>query len=175
MSNRLEIRYSGRNDRAAIEALYPVVFPDEDLLPLVRDLLDDAVVAVSLVGTIGERIVGSVIFSKCKVVGTRVDVALLGPLAVMPAWQRQGVGSALVRSGLRRLDDAGVSRVYVLGDPAYYGRLGFSPDSFVEPPYPLPAEWDGAWQSLSLGETTTRCAGKLSVPPQWRQPALWAP
>ena len=45
----------------------------------------------------------------------------------------------------------------------------------VEPPYPLPAEWTGAWQSRDLGNATTRCAGKLSVPSQWLQPTLWAP
>jgi putative acetyltransferase len=109
------------------------------------------------------------------VFGSSVNAALLGPLAVAPAWQRQGIGSAIVRAGLRRLEDANVSRVYVLGDPAYYGRLGFLPETLVEPPFPLPAEWDGAWQSRDLGKTTTPCAGKLSVPPQWLQPALWAP
>jgi putative acetyltransferase len=109
------------------------------------------------------------------VVGNSVNAALLGPLAVAPAWQRQGIGSAIVYAGLRRLEDADVNLVCVLGDPAYYGRLGFLPESLVEPPFPLPAEWDGAWQSKTLGETTTLCEGKLSVPSQWRQPALWAP
>ncbi len=175
MSEKLEIRESKRDDLAAIESLYPEAFPDENLLPLVRDLLNGAVVAISLVGTIDTRIVGHTIFTKCGVVGHSVNAALLGPLAVAPAWQRQGIGSAIVCAGLRRLEDADVNRVYVLGDPAYYGRLGFLPESLVEPPFPLPAEWDGAWQSRNLGEITAPCAGKLSVPPQWLQPALWAP
>jgi putative acetyltransferase len=80
-----------------------------------------------------------------------------------------------VGAGLRRLEDAGVNRVLVLGDPAYYGRLGFLPDYLIEPPFPLPAEYDGAWQSRNLGETGAPIAGKLSVPPQWRRSALWAP
>jgi len=159
----------------AIESLYPEVFPDEDLLPLVRSLLNDAVVALSLVGTIGTRIVGNAIFTKCGVFGNRANAALLGPLAVASAWQRQGIGSSIVGAGLRRLKDEDVNRVYVLGDPAYYGRLGFLPETLVEPPFPLPAEWDGAWQSIDLGQTATSCAGKLSVPSQWLQPALWAP
>ena len=108
-------------------------------------------------------------------VGNSINAALLGPLAVSPAWQRQGIGSAIVRAGLRRLADADVNRLYVLGDPAYYGRLGFLPEFLVEPPFPLPAEWDGAWQSQNVGEPTTPCAGKLSVPPPWLKPALWAP
>jgi len=175
MLEKLEIRESRRDDSAAIESLYPEAFPEEDLLPLVRSLLNDAVVAISLVGTIDTRIVGTAIFTKCGVLGNSADAALLGPLAVAPAWQRQGIGSAIVRAGLRRLEDAGVDRVYVLGDPAYYGRLGFLPESLVEPPFPLPAEWSGAWQSRNSGQITAPCAGKLSVPPQWLQPALWAP
>jgi len=175
MSEKLEIRESRRDDSAAIESLYPEAFPDENLLPLVRDLLNDVVVAISLVGMIETRIVGHAIFTKCGVVGNSVNAALLGPLAVAPAWQRQGIGSAIVRASLRWLEDADVSRLYVLGDPAYYGRLGFLPESLVEPPFPLPAEWDGAWQSQNLGKTTTPCAGKLSVPPQWLKQALWTP
>lgn len=175
MSQKLEIRESRGEDSAAIESLYPEAFPDENLLPLARDLLNDAAVAISLVGTIGARIVGHAIFTKCGVVENNVNAALLGPLAVAPACQRQGIGSTIVRAGLRRLRDEGITLVCVLGDPAYYGRLGFLPESLVEPPFPLPAEWVGAWQSQHLGEATTPYAGKLSVPPQWLQPALWSP
>jgi putative acetyltransferase len=175
MSGKLEIREGRRDDSAAIESIYPEAFPDENLLPLLRDLLNDVAVAISLVATIGTRIVGHVIFTKCGVVGNDVNAALLGPLAVTPVWQRQGIGSEIVRVGLRRLEDENVNWVFVLGDPAYYGRLGFLPESLVEPPFPLPVEWDSAWQSQNLGETTTSCAGKLSVPQQWLQPALWAP
>jgi len=174
MLDELKIRESRLDDSAAIESLYPEAFPDEDLLPLVRSLLSDSLVTISLVATIDTRIVGHVIFTKCGVVGHSVNVSLLGPLAVAPAWQRKGIGSAIVHAGLRRLEDSDVSLVLVLGDPAYYGRLGFLPQSVVEPPYPLPPEWDGAWQSQYLSQPTTPCAGKLSVPSQWLQPALWA-
>jgi putative acetyltransferase len=152
MLDELQIRESRPDDSVAIESLYPEAFPDEDLLPLVRDLLNDTVVATSLVGTIDARIVGHVVFTRCGVVGNNVNA-----------------------SGLRWLEDSDVNLVLVLGDPAYYGRLGFLPESAVEPPFPLPPEWDGAWQSQYLGQPTTPCAGKLSVPPQWLQPALWAP
>lgn len=171
----LQVRESKQDDSAAIESLYPEAFPDEDLLPLVRDLLSGAVVCLSVVATIDTRIVGHAIYTKCGVVGSSVNAALLGPLAVSPAWQRQGIGSAIVRTGLRRLEEAGVNQVFVLGDPAYYGRFGFVPERLVEPPFPLPAEWDGAWQSQNLVETSTPHAGLLSVPPPWLQPALWAP
>jgi putative acetyltransferase len=175
MSDKLETRESVKADAAAIEALYSEAFPDEDLLPLVRDLLQDARIAVSLVGAIDLLIVGHVIFTKCGVVGNNIKAALLGPLAVAPAWQRRGVGSAIVRAGLQRLKDQDVSLICVLGDPRYYSRLGFLPDALIDPPFPLPVEWSGAWQSQYLDKTTEPCTGRLTVPSQWLQPTLWAP
>lgn len=175
MSDQLEIRESVQADAGGIESLYLQAFPQENLLPLVRDLLQDAEIAMSLVGTIGLQIVGQVIFTKCGVELRDVKAALLGPLAVLPARQRCGIGSALVRAGLQRLTDEGVALVCVLGDPAYYSRLGFMPETCVEPPYRLPTEWCGAWQSRYLNDTRVPCAGRLAVPPQWLQPALWAP
>lgn len=175
MSDKLEIRESTQSDVAAIELLYPEVFPDEDLLPLVRNLLQDVAIAISLVATIDSQTVGHAVFTKCGVIGTRVNAALLGPLAVARSWQGQGIGSAIVRNGLQRMADSNVTIVCVLGDPAYYSRFGFAPDTLVEPPYRLPAEWSDAWQSQCLSDIAKPCAGKLSVPPQWRQPGLWAP
>ena len=175
MADKLDIRDSLPDDVTSIEALYPDAFPDEDLLPLLRDLLREEPVVLSLVGIVDSALVGHVIFTTCGIAGRADTVALLGPLAVAPAWQRQGIGSALVHAGLRRLDAAGTSHVYVLGDPAYYKRLGFAPDDDVAPPYPLPEEWRGAWQSLSLRGDQPPLHGTLSVPQPWRQRALWGP
>jgi putative acetyltransferase len=175
MMEGIEIRETVRGDLAAIEVLYPNAFPDEDLLPLVRELLQETSVVLSLVGTIGSSVVGHVIFTTCRVAGSSDKVALLGPLAVASASQRQGIGSAIVQAGMQRLEKAGVTHVYVLGDPAYYGRLGFVPETRVAPPYPLPAEWSEAWQSISLSSAEQPRRGELSVPQPWLQPALWAP
>ena len=175
MSDILEIRETVQSDAAAIELLYPEAFPDENLLPLVGDLLRDTEIAMSLIGVINSQIVGHGIFTKCGVVGSSIKAALLGPLAVAPAWQRKGIGSAIVRAGFRRLEEKDVALVCVLGDPAYYRRFGFQPDASLEPPYPLPAEWKDAWQSTSLVGIAKPIVGILSVPPQWRKPALWAP
>ena len=172
----IDIRQSAPGDVAAIEALYPDAFPDEDLLPLVRDLLGEEPAVLSLVGIVAGALAGHVIFTTCGVAGrTDTTVALLGPLAVAPARQRQGVGSAIVRVGLREMQKADMNRAYVLGDPAYYARFGFAPEDEVAPPYPLPKEWRGAWQSLSLNGSAPPLQGKLSVPRPWRHRALWAP
>ena len=174
MTERIEIRESQPSDLAALEELYPAAFPEEDLLPLVRQLLDEVESVVSLVATADQTLTGHAVFTTCGIVG-RVDrVALLGPLAVAPQWQRQGIGSTLVRTGLQRLEDAGTQQVYVLGDPAYYSRFGFETDDGVDPPYPLPDEWRGAWQSLNLAINNAPIRGQLSVPQPWRQQALWS-
>jgi putative acetyltransferase len=175
MTAEFEMRDSVADDLAALESLYPKAFPDEDLLPLIRDLLQDPAITMSIVATIDSRIVGHAIFTSCGIEGHAIDASLLGPLAVTPARHGQGIGSALVRAGLRRLTDSGTQVVCVLGDPAFYGRLGFQPDLSIKPPYPLPEAWIGAWQSLHLGDVPSPCAGKLIVPEQWLKPALWAP
>lgn len=175
MIDKIDIRESLPNDVAWIEELYPSAFPDEDLLPLVRELLSAGPIVLSLVGITSNALAGHVIFTTCGVAGRPDKVALLGPLAVAPAWHRQGIGSALVHAGFRRLENAGVRHVYVLGDPAYYRRFGFEPDDDVTPPYPLPEEWRAAWQSLSLSGGKPHLHGELTVPHPWRQPALWGP
>ncbi len=175
MTVATEIRASSKSDAPAIEALYPAAFPDEDLLPLVRSLSPDTDSVVSLVAAIGTEIAGNIIFTIGGVAGTSAKAALLGPLAVRPAWQRQGVGSELVHAGLVAMRDAGVDVVCVLGDPAYYGRFGFVAEANIEPPYALPAEWRDAWQSLYPGSDPAAVAGALTLPSQWLEPALWLP
>ena len=174
MIDKLEIRESRPNDLTLIEKLYPAAFPDEDLLPLVGELLNEEPIVLSLVGIADKALVGHVIFATCSIVGRADKVVLLGPLAVAPAWQRQGIGSAIAGEGLRRSKNAGMNRAFVLGDPAYYGRFGFEPDDGVTPPYALPEEWRNAWQSLSLHGDKQPLHGKLSVPQPWRHQSLWA-
>ena len=162
-------------DATAILSLYPRAFPDEDLVPLVRELLKVPDIAMSLTAMNDSDLAGHAIFTMCGVEGSDDKVALLGPVAVDPDFQRQGIGSHLIGEGLERMRDAGVSIVCVLGDPAYYSRLGFKPEFHVKPPYPLPPEWDGAWQSQYLDKSAAVLAGQLVVPREWRDPALWSP
>ena len=172
--DELEIRRSVPSDAAAIEDLYLLAFPDEDLLPLVRDLLEKPDRTVSLVGIINSNLAGSIFFTRCGVDGTEHEAALLAPLAVAPEWQRQGIGTALVRAGLGRLREEGISVVYVLGDPSYYGRLGFSAERSVRTPYPLPEDWADAWQSQRVGDAVVPAIGTLSLPDFWLDMALWS-
>ena len=175
MSRDFELRESRPADRAAVERLYVAAFPGEDLWPLVSDLLADDTHVLSLVATSGGALAGHAAFTTCGLDGRTGAVALLAPVAVLPDHQRRGIGTALIESGLARLQAAGVAQVYVLGDPAYYGRFGFAACSAVAPPYPLPDAWRTAWQSIALSDAARELHGTLSVPTPWQRPELWAP
>lgn len=175
MNTQASIRDSVHSDHDAIEALYPEAFPDEDLLPVVRELLNDSSQVLSLVATVDSDLAGHVAFTYCGIRGQDSSAALLAPLAVSPPLQGQGIGSALVYAGLRRMQQAGVDLVLVLGDPEYYKRFGFVSESSVEPPYPLPTEWQHAWQSRGHLRQTTPVNAKVILPEMWKDPALWGP
>ncbi len=158
-------------DAAAVLALYSSAFPEEELRPLVTRLIAGDVPVLSLVATRADAIVGHGLFTHFE--GNRA--ALLGPLAVAPECQRAGIGAALIADGLQRLEGEGVQHVFVLGDPCYYVRSGFAPETRVLPPYDLPEEWLGAWQSLTLGDAEPLASGRCRLPAPWMEPRYWAP
>jgi putative acetyltransferase len=159
-------------DRASIPHLYAAAFPQEELVPLVEALLSDPEV-LSLSAHLDDRLIGHILFTCGKLKGRSETVALLGPLAVHPDHQRQGIGKALIADGLSRLEAKGVTEVLVLGDPTYYSRSGFRPASRVTPPYPLPAEWTEAWQWIRLDGEDEDLSGRLVLLEAWMRPELW--
>jgi putative acetyltransferase len=89
------------------------------------------------------------------------EALALGPVAVAPERQRQGLGTAVVRDALRRATESRERLVLVLGDPAYYRRFGFVPAT----PYGITSEWSSAgdaWQVLALRPVEAR------YPAPWR-------
>ena len=175
MIHGIEIRNSLPEDLPAIEELYRDAFPTEDLLPLVRELLAGRSDVLSLVATLDAAHIAHVIFTKCSVDGNDAKAALLGPLAVAPAQQKKGIGSAIVRKGFLRLKDDAITNVFVLGDPAYYGRFGFAAERNVAPPYTLPAEWKDGWQSVTLADAAPLSCGAIRLPAPWLRKELWLP
>ncbi len=73
-------------------------------------------------GLVKNRIIGHVLFSKLK---APMKALGLAPVAAHPSFQKQGVGLALIREGLDQAKEDGWMCVFVIGDPAYYRRLGF--------------------------------------------------
>jgi putative acetyltransferase len=71
------------------------------------------------------KVVGHIAFSLAKINGKDCGWYILGPVAVEPKRQRQGIGQALVREGIEQLRNLGAQGCVLVGDPAYYGRFGF--------------------------------------------------
>ncbi len=73
------------------------------------------------------------------------------------------------------MKQSGIEKVCVLGDPDFYGRYGFEAEKDIKPPYDLPAEWDGAWQSVRLYDNAAPVTGTLTPPKPWQNKAIWLP
>lgn len=84
---------------------------------------------LSLVAELDQRVVGHILFSGISIhTSDQIYPALsLAPMAVLPDYQRQGIGSALVRRGIEECRRLKYQMVIVIGHPDYYPRFGFEP------------------------------------------------
>jgi putative acetyltransferase len=114
---------------AAIRALLLEAFPTALEADLVDRLRRDGDIAIALVAVEGDEVVGYVAFSPLS---APMKALGLGPLAVAPRAQRRGIGSRLVREGLEQARAEGWHASFVLGDPDFYGRFGYSPHAACE-------------------------------------------
>jgi putative acetyltransferase len=105
---------------------------------------------LSLVAIEANQVIGHLLFSPITLENSAVEGWLgLGPVAVLPDHQRQGIGSQLIRQGLEYCRSRGGNAVVVLGDPQFYARFGFVPAA----DWGLRCEYDapeGAFRVLEL-------------------------
>lgn len=80
---------------------------------------------VSLVAELDGRVVGHIAFSPVAMSDGSPGWYGLGPVSVLPEYQRQGIGGALIQEGLSRLQELGARGCCLVGHPEYYGRFGF--------------------------------------------------
>ncbi len=93
---------------------------------LVDALRDAGALTLALVAEENGEVVGHVAFSPVRIGGVVEQWYGLGPVAVRPDRQRQGIGTALIREGLKRLKSLQAAGCVLLGEPDYYGRFGFA-------------------------------------------------
>ena len=146
------VRQATSADRAAIREVERLAFGGMGEATLVDSLVaaDDAV--LELVAERAGAVIGHVLFSRIFVVspqGERFPGVALAPAAVRPELQGKGVGTALIRHGHAVLSERGERLSIVLGDPAYYGRFGYTHERAAG--YDSSYQCD-ALQALALGE-----------------------
>jgi putative acetyltransferase len=125
------VRPATDDDSEAIRAVHLAAFPTSAEADLVDRLRRDHDSEISLVAEQAGEIVGHVVLSRMSAsAGGRAFRALgLGPVAVLPGAQGSGVGAELIRSALAIAAALAEEVVFVLGEPDYYSRFGFSAES----------------------------------------------
>jgi putative acetyltransferase len=127
------IRHEQEGDYDAISMVTALAFADAEHSDqtepeIIVRLRAAGVLTISLVAVDGEALIGHVAFSPVTINGGGGGWFGLGPVSVKPAYQGAGVGSALIRDGLKQLQFHGAEGCVVLGDPSYYARFGFERD-----------------------------------------------
>jgi putative acetyltransferase len=160
----LIIRPERATDAPAIRALHSAAFGGATEADLVDALRNDGLVVLSLVAEEDGRIVGHVLYSRLAIeMGAALIPALaLAPLAVAPARQRNDIGTRLVQEAHRLLAAQAEEMVFVVGDPGYYDRFGFSVAAAV----PFETPYDGAYvMALALNPSAAKGGAVVYPPP----------
>ncbi len=116
-----------------IEAITQVTIAAFKTLPIsnqteqfiINALRDAGVLTISLVAEIEEKVIGHVAFSPVTISAGTKGWYGLGPVSVLPEYQKQGIGKALIEEGLSRLKDINAQGCCLVGHPDYYRKFGF--------------------------------------------------
>lgn len=159
----MNLRQEGPGDAAAVEALFDLCFaPGREALSSYRLRAGVAPIApLCLLVEDHDSLAAAIRFWPVRVGG--LPVLLLGPVAVHPTRQGEGLGERLIANSLARAADLGWDRVMLIGDAPYYGRFGFQRLDGVA--FPPPTNPDrilglslrpGAWDGVSGPVTPAR-------------------
>jgi putative acetyltransferase len=175
------IREATESDLNTVLSVERAAFRRDAEANLTGDLLADptAKPLLSLLAIKDGQPVGHILFTKATITtAPHIKASILAPLAVIPEYQRQGIGKSLSKKGLELQAQTGIELVFVLGHIEYYPKLGFTPalKFGLEPTYPIPTEVADAWmvQALRpkiLGTTSGKVMGcdAMNRPENWRE------
>jgi putative acetyltransferase len=127
----IKIRAESAHDIPAISSVIAAAFLTAPHTSYTEEFIVGALrragkLTVSRVATHNDEVVGHVAISPIEISGKALGWYGLGPVSVLPSYQRRGIGSALVMDALLILSSSGAGGCVVLGDPAFYERFGFS-------------------------------------------------
>lgn len=153
------IRRARAEDAEAIRSVLVAAFPSTLEAELVERLRRDGDAEIELVAERNGRLVGHILFSPVK--GPLLALAL-APLSVHPEDQRSGIGSALIEAGHQAARSGGWSASFVLGEPAYYARFGYS----AQLAEPFSSPYSGPFfQMLELTSPQPASSGEIRYAP----------
>jgi putative acetyltransferase len=159
------VRDQRPDDAGAVRQVLTAAFADDghvaDLAEMLAARADRP--GIVLVAEVDGQAVGHVQLSRSWVDAPSrlVDVLVLSPLGVLPAFQRQGIGRALCQTAVQRAEQLGAPAVFLEGDSAYYAKLGWERASgrgFAAPSARIP---DVAFQVVVLPEWQSWMTGPL--------------
>lgn len=130
MSSKIFIRSETAADVSAITEVTIAAFKTLEISSHTEQFIIEALrvakaLTVSLVADMDGRVVGHIAFSPVTISDGTRDWYGLGPVSVLPAYQRLGIGKTLVLEGLSRLKDLGAQGCCLVGHPDYYRKFGF--------------------------------------------------
>lgn len=156
MENKAVIRQEVPVDIKAVFQVNSLAFKQDAEALLVDALRNSAafIPGLSLVAVLGNELVGHILFTRIKIVNdhhTEAESLALAPMAVKPGFQNQGIGAALIRSGLKKAAELGHRSVIVLGHEHYYPKFGFVPAGKwnIRAPFEVP---ESAFMAIELVE-----------------------
>ena len=125
----MNIRKEKDSDKEIIWKVNAEAFETEAEANLVNALRDSGIPFISLVAEEDEEIVGHILFTPVELIGDDSGLKLMGlaPMAVLPKFQKKGIGSQLVKTGKEKCSTQGYDAIIVLGHPEYYPKFDFIP------------------------------------------------
>ena len=178
----MQIRETTNADLNDILLIQREAFNSDKEANITKELLTDpsAKPRLSLIAFSNDLPAGHILFTAGHLLDAskKVAISFLAPLGVKPRFQRQGIGSNLIRKGLELLSKSNFDLVFVVGHPKYYPRHGFMPAHKLgfQPTYAIPEEHDDAWMVQALrpdviGSVSGKviCCAALNKPELWRE------
>lgn len=152
--NMIKIREEEPQDTPVIREVNIRAFGQGQEAAIVDRLRQNCDNVLSLVAIVENQVVGHILFSPATIESEDRTIRGMGlaPMAVLPEYQRQGIGSELVRTGIEELKSRQCPFIIVLGHAEYYPRFGFERTSR----YGIRSEWevpDDAFMILILNES----------------------